>query len=67
MLGVLTPPIDSSTKSSSPPTEIKETKKREITLEEVSKHKSENDCWVVVNGQVLDVTNFLPDHPGLLI
>merc|ERR1711879_282613 len=22
------------------------------------------DCWVVVNGKVLNVTNFLKDHPG---
>merc|ERR1712060_1003016 len=35
-----------------------------ITLEEVAKHNTEQDCWVVVNGDVLDVTKFLPDHPG---
>ncbi|CAD7926402.1 unnamed protein product [Amoebophrya sp. A25] len=35
-----------------------------LTLEEVAKHTSEDDCWVVVNGDVLDVTEFLPDHPG---
>jgi flavocytochrome c len=39
-------------------------KKGDYTLEEVAKHTSENDCWVVVNGQVLDVTSFLDDHPG---
>jgi len=33
-------------------------------LAEVSKHKTENDCWVVVNGQVLNVTPFLGEHPG---
>ncbi|KAJ3215158.1 hypothetical protein HK099_006497 [Clydaea vesicula] len=37
---------------------------REITLDEIAKHNKENDCWVVVNGQVLDATKFLPDHPG---
>ena len=36
----------------------------EYTLEEVAKHTTKSDCWVVVNGQVLDVTSFLPDHPG---
>merc|ERR1712127_709314 len=35
-----------------------------ITMEEVAKHVSKTDCWVVVAGQVLDVTNFLGDHPG---
>merc|ERR1719486_437956 len=35
-----------------------------MTLEEVAKHNNKSDCWVVVNGQVLNVTNFLKDHPG---
>jgi succinate dehydrogenase/fumarate reductase flavoprotein subunit len=34
------------------------------TLEEVAKHNTDSDCWVVVGGKVLDVTNFLDDHPG---
>merc|ERR1719468_1071466 len=34
------------------------------TLEEVAKHTSKTDCWVVVNGEVLDVTSFLSEHPG---
>ncbi|KAF4649364.1 hypothetical protein FOL47_002151, partial [Perkinsus chesapeaki] len=35
-----------------------------ITMDEAAKHNTESDCWVVVNGQVLNVTNFLPEHPG---
>merc|ERR1712045_166537 len=35
-----------------------------ITMEEVAKHTSKSDCWVVVAGQVLNVTNFLGEHPG---
>jgi len=35
-----------------------------FTKEEVAKHDKEGDCWVIVNGQVLDVTHFLKDHPG---
>ncbi|KAF9212188.1 hypothetical protein BGZ59_007101 [Podila verticillata] len=39
-------------------------KLRNITAAEVAKHDKPDDCWVIVNGQVLDVTKFLPDHPG---
>ena len=34
------------------------------TWAEVAKHNKADDCWVVVNGDVLDVTDFLDDHPG---
>eukprot|EP00442_Polarella_glacialis_P014720 CAMPEP_0115086160 /NCGR_PEP_ID=MMETSP0227-20121206/22401_1 /TAXON_ID=89957 /ORGANISM="Polarella glacialis, Strain CCMP 1383" /LENGTH=81 /DNA_ID=CAMNT_0002475527 /DNA_START=85 /DNA_END=330 /DNA_ORIENTATION=+ len=35
-----------------------------VTAEEVAKHSKDTDCWVIVGEQVLDVTNFLEDHPG---
>merc|ERR1719447_1858413 len=34
------------------------------TMEEVAKHTTNTDCWVVVNGEVLNVTKFLKEHPG---
>jgi cytochrome b involved in lipid metabolism len=36
----------------------------EYTLEEVAKHNKKEDLWVVVKGVVLDLTNWLDDHPG---
>jgi len=50
--------------SGSKPSGGAKSKDASYTLEEVAKHNKESDCWVVVNGQVLDVTKFLPDHPG---
>ena len=34
------------------------------SMEEVANHTTKESCWVVLDGKVLDVTNFLPDHPG---
>ncbi|KAJ4728487.1 Cytochrome b5 [Melia azedarach] len=34
------------------------------TLSEVSEHNKRKDCWLVIEGQVYDVTKFLDDHPG---
>merc|ERR1711967_188354 len=34
------------------------------TMEDVAKHNTKQSCWVVLDGKVLDVTNFLSEHPG---
>ena len=44
--------------------EKKEEKGGSYTVADVGKHNKKDDCWVIVDGQVLDVTKFLPDHPG---
>lgn len=40
------------------------TDKQEYDWEEIGKHTSQDDCWIVVKGQVLDVSNFHEKHPG---
>lgn len=34
------------------------------TYEEVAKHNTSKSLWVIVHGNVYDVTEFLPEHPG---
>jgi|TARA_B110000977_G_C11042625_1_gene479393 succinate dehydrogenase/fumarate reductase flavoprotein subunit/predicted heme/steroid binding protein len=35
-----------------------------LTEQEIAKHNSSGDVWVVIEGKVYDLTAFLPDHPG---
>ena len=37
---------------------------REYTKEEVSEHKKPNDCWIIIDNKIYDVTKFLNEHPG---
>ena len=32
--------------------------------EEISKHNSARDCWVIIHGRAYDVTEFKAEHPG---
>ena len=34
------------------------------TWDEIFKHDSPNDCWIVIHGKVYDVTEWVPRHPG---
>lgn len=35
-----------------------------LSVEDISKHDSPEDCWIVVDGNVWDLTEFAPNHPG---
>lgn len=34
------------------------------SISEVAKHAVESDCWIVINNNVYDATNYLLVHPG---
>jgi len=35
-----------------------------LSIEEIKKHSSADDCWIVVDDVVWDITEFAPSHPG---
>jgi len=37
---------------------------KEYSMEEVAKHNTKEDLWVVVKGVVMDLTDWLDEHPG---
>ncbi|KAK6921884.1 Cytochrome b5-like heme/steroid binding domain [Dillenia turbinata] len=34
------------------------------SMQEASQHNTKNDCWIVIDGKVYDVSPYLDDHPG---
>ena len=44
--------------------DINNSSNKTYTMDQVKLHNKLDDCWVVVNGDVLDVTDFISDHPG---
>eukprot|EP00563_Minutocellus_polymorphus_P004575 CAMPEP_0181028856 /NCGR_PEP_ID=MMETSP1070-20121207/4888_1 /TAXON_ID=265543 /ORGANISM="Minutocellus polymorphus, Strain NH13" /LENGTH=889 /DNA_ID=CAMNT_0023106127 /DNA_START=22 /DNA_END=2692 /DNA_ORIENTATION=- len=47
-----------------PPPPPKDDKTKVFTMEEVEKHTTEEDVWIVVNNKVYDCTEYLELHPG---
>ena len=36
----------------------------QYSLSDIAPHNSEQDCWILVDGSVYNVTSFIPQHPG---
>ncbi|KAL4303634.1 hypothetical protein GQ457_10G028570 [Hibiscus cannabinus] len=34
------------------------------TMQEASQHNTKDDCWVVIDGKVYDLSSYLDEHPG---
>ena len=39
-------------------------KKSSFSISDVAKHNNKNDCWIVIDGKVYDVTSYIESHPG---
>ncbi|MFA5953295.1 MAG: cytochrome b5-like heme/steroid binding domain-containing protein [Candidatus Pacearchaeota archaeon] len=35
-----------------------------LDMVEISKHNNKNDCWLLINNKIYDVTSFISVHPG---
>lgn len=48
----------------SPIPSIPSTNTNALTSDTVSKHNNPNDCWIIIENKVYDVTSYLTKHPG---
>ena len=58
-----------STEDKAPPTEVSAEEKdflklKEYTMEEISKHNTEDSPWLAIHGRVYDVKEYMDSHPG---
>ena len=35
-----------------------------VTLDELSKHSSSEGCWIMIEGNIYDMTDYISKHPG---
>ena len=42
----------------------KNREKKGYTRTEIAKHNKEDDVWIIVDGKVYDVTDYVPEHAG---
>ena len=37
---------------------------KEYTIDEVNNHNTKDSCWIIINNNVYDITEFINIHPG---
>ena len=46
------------------PKNTKKLFKLDFKMSEIAQHNTRKSCWIVIEGHVYDVTNFIDKHPG---
>lgn len=54
------PPIQDNT----PDTVVDNNPEQIYTLSQVAENNNKNSCWTVVEGNVYNITSYIPNHPG---
>lgn len=44
--------------------EEKVEEEKAFTMDEITKHNSEESCWTIIRGEVYDLTDWISQHPG---
>lgn len=52
------------TEPESAPSEDVENPFDQLTMNELAKHNSAEGCWLLIDGNIYDVTEFVVSHPG---
>ena len=58
------PPATSSDSQAENQSQTKAEEVKTYSTDEVAQHNSKDDCWLILDGKVYDVTKFIPAHPG---
>lgn len=56
--------VEATTTETQKDDEIVALAKTGFTAAEVATHNSASDCWLILDGKVYEVTDFIPSHPG---
>lgn len=59
-----TPAISTTSTQTTESSDQSNSKASSYTAAQVAKHSSKDDCWTIINGNVYDITAYIPRHPG---
>ncbi len=58
------PQTSSQSPTSNPDSPVSSDVSKPLTRSEVATHSSKDDCWTIIDGNVYDLTSYIPRHPG---